>query len=61
VRGNFATVTVETPERACCEKLKAVQVDGFTEFVVPDVFIGARVHLQGPTGSSALAEAKPKL
>jgi hypothetical protein len=60
VRGNFATVTVETPERACCEKLKAAQVDGFTEFVVPDVFIGARVHLQAPTGISALAETKPK-
>ncbi len=60
VRGNFGTVTAESAERGCCQTLKAAQVDGFTEFVVPDVFIGARVHLQGPAGGSALAEAKPK-
>ena len=60
VRGNFGAVAVESPERGCCQALKAAQVDGFTEFVVPDVLIGARVHLQGPTASSALAEAKPK-
>jgi hypothetical protein len=60
VRGNFGAVAVESPERGCCQALKAAQVDGFTEFVVPDVLIGARVHLRGPTASSALAEAKPK-
>jgi hypothetical protein len=60
VRGNFGTVTVESAERGCCQTLKAAQVDGFTEFVVPDVFIGARIHLQGPASGSALAEAKPK-
>jgi hypothetical protein len=60
VRGNFGTVTVESPERGCCQRLKAAHMDGFTEFVVTDVLIGARVHLQGPTTGSALAEAKPK-
>jgi hypothetical protein len=60
VRGNFSAVTLETPERGCCETLKASQVDGFTEFVVPDVFIGARVHLQGSPASSAQAQVNPK-
>ena len=60
VRGNFGAVAVESPERGCCQALKAAQLDGFTEFVVPDVLIGARVHLQGPTASSAVEEAKPK-
>jgi hypothetical protein len=60
VRGNFSSAKVESAERGCCQTLKAAQVDGFTEFVVPDVFIGARVHLQGPAGGSALAEMKPK-
>jgi hypothetical protein len=53
-------VAVESPERGCCQALRAAQLDGFTEFVVPDVLIGARVHLQGPTASSAPAAAKPK-
>ena len=60
VRGNFGAVAVESPERGCCQALKAAQVDGFTEFVVPDVLIGARIHLQGPIASSAAEEAKPK-
>jgi hypothetical protein len=60
VRGNFGAVAVESPERGCCQALRAAQLDGFTEFVVPDVLIGARVHLQGPTASSAPAAAKPK-
>lgn len=60
VRGSFGAVAVESPERGCCQALQAAHVDGFTEFVVPDVLIGARVHLQGPTTSSALAEAKRK-
>jgi hypothetical protein len=60
VRGNFNRVTVESAERGCCQTLKVAQVDGFTEFVVPDVFIGARVHLQGPASGSAPAETKAK-
>lgn len=46
VKGTFASVRYESPEGGCCEKLKATQVDGFTEFVVPDVVIGGRVHLE---------------
>ncbi|HKN25677.1 MAG TPA: hypothetical protein VJX72_12585 [Candidatus Acidoferrum sp.] len=46
VKGTFAAAKYESPERGCCEKLKTTQVDGFTEFVVPDVVIGGRVHLE---------------
>jgi hypothetical protein len=61
VRGNFGNATVETAERGCCQTLKVAQVDGFTEFVVPDVVIGARVRLQGPaSGSAAPADTKAK-
>jgi hypothetical protein len=59
VRGTFGSATYESPERRCCEKLKTAQVDGFTEFVVPDVLIGARVHLQA-TPAAALASVIPK-
>lgn len=47
VKGNFESVRFERPERGCCEKLKASHVDGFTEFVVPDLLIGGRVYLVG--------------
>jgi protein-tyrosine-phosphatase len=46
VKGAFASARFESPERGCCEKLKVTPVDGFTEFVVPGVVIGGRVHLQ---------------
>jgi protein-tyrosine-phosphatase len=46
VKGTFASVRYESPERGCCEALKPAHVDGFTEFVVPDVVIGGRAHLE---------------
>jgi hypothetical protein len=45
VKGVFASVRYETPERKCCESLEAIQHDGFTEFVLPDLRIAGRVHL----------------
>jgi len=59
VKGKFGSVRYESPERGCCETLKAAQVDGFTEFVVPDVVIGGRVRL-GPAAGETQADAKPK-
>ena len=47
VKGAFGSVRYESPEQGCCEKLKPSHVDGFTEFVVPDLVIGGRVHLKG--------------
>jgi hypothetical protein len=45
VKGNFDSARFESPERGCCEILKPSHVDGFTEFVVPHLVIGGRVHL----------------
>jgi hypothetical protein len=47
VKGEFESVKFESPEAGCCEALKPSQVDGFTDFVVPNLVIGGRVHLQG--------------
>ncbi|MGB7436907.1 MAG: hypothetical protein WBR26_12200 [Candidatus Acidiferrum sp.] len=47
VKGTFGSVRYESPERGCCEELKPSHVDGFTQFVVPDLVIGGRVHLKG--------------
>ena len=52
VKGTFAAARYESPEKGCCEKLKTTQVDGFTEFVVPDLVIGGRVHLEAGAGNA---------
>jgi hypothetical protein len=46
VKGSFASIRYESPEQGCCEPLTPGFVDGFTEFVVPHLAIGGRVHLQ---------------
>jgi len=46
IKGTFASVRYESPEQGCCEALTPGFVDGFTEFVVPHLVIGGRVHLQ---------------
>ena len=46
MKGSFRSIRYETPERGCCESLSPVQHDGFTEFVIPNLRIGGRVHLQ---------------
>ena len=45
VKGRFASVKYQTPEHPHWETLKASPVDGFTEFVVPEIVIGGRVRL----------------
>lgn len=57
VKGKFEAIQYESPERGCCETLKAEQVDGFTEFVVPDLVIGGRVRLK-PVESGSKEDAK---
>ena len=46
VKGSFASIRYESPEHKCCESLVPVQRDGFTEFVIPDLRIAGRVHLE---------------
>ncbi len=45
VKGSFTSVRYESPEHHCCESLVPVKHDGFTEFVLPELLIGGRVHL----------------
>ncbi len=54
IKGSFSSVRYESPEHGCCRLLQAVQHDGFTEFVIPDLMIAGRVHLeQGQQPASA--------
>jgi hypothetical protein len=46
VRGSFTSVRYETPPGKCCQLLSPVNHDGFTEFVIPDLAIAGRVHLE---------------
>ena len=46
VKGSFTTVRYETPEHGCCQSLEPVKHDGFTEFVIPEIRIAGRVHLE---------------
>ena len=46
VKGSFQSVRYESPERPCCESLAPVKHDGFTEFVIPELRIAGRIHLE---------------
>lgn len=45
VKGSFGSIRYESPEHDCCESLEVVKHGGFTEFVIPDLRIAGRVHL----------------
>lgn len=45
VKGKFASVRYDSPLQPCCQELQPAYVDGFTQFVVPNLLIGGRVHL----------------
>jgi hypothetical protein len=51
VKGNYRAARFESPERGCCETLKAEHVNGFTEFVVPNLVSGGRVRLEAESGT----------
>jgi protein-tyrosine-phosphatase len=46
VKGSFASIRYETPEGKCCKSLVPTTHDGFTEFVIPELRIAGRVHLE---------------
>lgn len=46
LKGSFASIRYETPEHGCCQSLEPVTHDGFTEFVIPELRITGRVHLE---------------
>lgn len=46
VKGSYASIRYEAPERKCCESLVPIKHNGFTEFVIPELRIAGRVHLE---------------
>ena len=60
VKGSFHSIRYATPERGCCESLTPVQHDGFTEFVIPALRIGGRVHLKERHGGERTVPANAK-
>jgi len=46
LKGSFSAIRYETPGQECCRTLVSVKHDGFTEFVIPDLMIAGRVHLE---------------
>ena len=45
IKGQFASIQLESPEEGCCRLLQAVTRGGFTEFTIPRLVIAARVRL----------------
>ncbi len=61
VKGSFASIRYETPDRKCCESLVPIKHDGFTEFVLPELRIAGRVHLDASQPSDSPAKgASPR-
>jgi hypothetical protein len=46
IKGHFSSILYESPERGCCQSIPPIERDGFTEFVIPALIIGGRVHLK---------------
>ena len=46
VKGSFTSILYETPEHGCCQNLEPVKHGAFTEFVIPDMRIAGRIHLE---------------
>ena len=45
-KGSFTAIRYETPEHGCCQSLEPVNRDGFTEFLIPELRIAGRVHME---------------
>jgi protein-tyrosine-phosphatase len=53
VKGSFTAIRYESPEHGCCKSLAPTQHDGFTEFVIPDLTIAGRVHLENQPATTS--------
>ncbi len=58
VKGSYSSIRYESPELKCCESLVPAEHNGFTEFVIPDLRIAGRVHLEGNHTSNSLSNKK---
>jgi hypothetical protein len=55
IKGSYSAIRYETPGQQCCKSLVPVKHDGFTEFVIPDLMIAGRVHLEAEPAANAKA------
>ena len=55
VKGSYSAIRYEAPGEECCQSLVPVKHDGFTEFVIPDLMIAGRVHLETERAANAKA------
>jgi protein-tyrosine-phosphatase len=55
VKGSYSAIRYEAPGQECCQSLVPVKHDGFTEFVIPDLMIAGRVHLEADQAANAKA------
>lgn len=46
LKGSFTSIRYESPEHGCCRSLTLIKHDEFTEFVIPELRITGRVHLE---------------
>jgi hypothetical protein len=53
IKGQFASIQLESPEERCCRALEVFTRGGFTEFTIPRLVIAARVHLKSANTSGA--------
>jgi len=58
VKGSYSAIRYEAPGQECCQSLVPVKHDGFTEFVIPDLMIAARVHLEPEQAAAPKAERR---
>jgi len=58
VKGSFSAIRYEAPGQDCCKSLVPVKHDGFTEFVIPDLMIAGRVHLEPEKADDPKAERR---
>jgi len=64
VKGEYDSVTFESPEHGCCTHLTPSIGKGFTEFTVPSLYIAGRVRLEGKapeTSGDAIISTSPRL
>ena len=53
IKGSFSAIRYESPEHTCCKTLVPVKHDGFTEFVIPDLTIAGRIHLEADQAANS--------
>ena len=53
VKGSFAAIRYDSPERGGCRSLASTNHDGFTEFVIPDLLVAGRVHLENQPAAAS--------